>query len=95
MCHPVSRFIILITICVNLYTYQEIWNDISLLSTLSHTTQLRKQPKRRTFLPEPETAAERAARVAMAEAGNGDGALFVLMDAIRGVKIEQTSDCAE
>ena len=83
MCHPVSRFIILITICVNLYTYQEIWNDISLLSTSSHTTQLRKHPKRRTFLPEPETAAERAARVAMAEAGNGDGALFVLMDAIR------------
>ena len=28
----------------------------------------------------------------MAEAGNGDGALFVLMDAIRG---EQASDCAD
>ena len=54
--------------------------------------QLRKHPKRRTFLPEPETAAERAARVAMAEAGNGDGALFVLMDAIRG---EQASDYAD
>ena len=45
--------------------------------------QLRKQPRRRTFLPEPETAAERSAKVAMSEAGNGTGALYVLMDAIR------------
>ena len=45
--------------------------------------QLRKQPRRATFLPEPESAAERASKVAMAEAGNGTGALFVLMDAIR------------
>ena len=45
--------------------------------------QLRTQPRRRTFLPAPESAAERAAKVAMSEAGNGTGALFVLMDAIR------------
>ena len=44
---------------------------------------MRKQPRRRTFLPEPESASERAAKVGMAEAGNGTGALYVLMDAIR------------
>ena len=56
---------------------------VPLSKATSLLLQLHKRPRRRTFLPEPETAAERAAKVAMAEAGNGTGALYVLMDAIR------------
>ena len=67
------------------FTFLVSWHNLLYISLnlVLPLRQLRKQPRRRTFLPEPETSAERSAKVAMSEAGNGTGALYVLMDAIR------------